>query len=84
MVLFMWRYAALSISEENKKLSLDGCAGCKIYTYDLIGMILQTPYKHSLRIVCRICALWSSKINKQQCETVKALKCCVFGCWSLH
>lgn len=84
MVLFMWRYAALSISEENKKLSLDGCAGRKIYTYDLIGMILQTPYKHSLRIVCRICALWSSKINKQQCETVKALKCCVFGCWSLH
>lgn len=84
MVLFMWRYASLNISEENKKLSLDGCADRKIYTYDLIGMTLQTPYKHCLRIICRICALWSSQINKQQCGTVKALKCCIFGCWSLH
>lgn len=44
----MWRYAYLNISEENKKLSLDGCAGSKIYTYDFLGIILQTPYKHCL------------------------------------
>ena len=56
----MQRYASLSISEENKKLSLDGCAGHKIYSYDLIGMILQTPYKDCLRIVCRICVLYEA------------------------
>lgn len=44
----MQRYAYLNISEENKKLSLDGCACPKIYTYDFSRMVSQTPYKHCL------------------------------------